>query len=176
MRSLKRKPDERVTAMKRATLCFLLRRTTTAEVLLGWKKTGFGRGKYNGFGGKLLPGESFVEGAVREVWEEAGVQVDPDDLVHGGELWFIYPGDPQNNHHARVYTTEVWLGEPRETPEMRARWFTFANVPYEQMWQDDIYWLPTVLSGGTIHAEVLFALDGESIAEFRILPTAGDRS
>lgn len=35
------------------------------EVLLGYKKRGFGCGKWNGFGGKVEKGESIIDAAVR---------------------------------------------------------------------------------------------------------------
>ena len=155
--------------MKPATICFLIR-PDEGKVLLGLKKTGFGRGKYNGFGGKVQPGESFTEGAAREILEESGLVVDAEALFYQGELWFIYPGNPADNHHAAIFTTTAWSGKPCETEEMRPQWFSFDEVPYDHMWQDDRHWLPGVLSGGTIRAEVLFELDGETIAEFRVLP------
>lgn len=37
----------------------------TIEILLGFKKRGFGKDKWNGFGGKVEPGESIFQGAVR---------------------------------------------------------------------------------------------------------------
>lgn len=36
------------------------------SVLLGWKKRGFGAGKWNGFGGKLEQGETMLECAKRQ--------------------------------------------------------------------------------------------------------------
>lgn len=36
------------------------------SVLLGWKKRGFGAGKWNGFGGKLEEGETMLECAKRQ--------------------------------------------------------------------------------------------------------------
>ena len=50
------------------------------RVLLGMKKRGFGVGKWNGFGGKLEPGETVVEAAAREVREECGYIVNTTDL------------------------------------------------------------------------------------------------
>ena len=35
------------------------------QILLGLKKRGFGEGKWNGFGGKVQPGESIAQGAIR---------------------------------------------------------------------------------------------------------------
>lgn len=44
------------------TLVFVLR---PGHVLLGYKKRGFAEGWWNGFGGKVEPGETIVEGAKR---------------------------------------------------------------------------------------------------------------
>lgn len=61
--------------MRKATLCFLLRETDAGqEVLLAMKKRGFGRGKWNGAGGKVGD-ESIEEAAIRETVEEVGVEV-----------------------------------------------------------------------------------------------------
>ena len=37
----------------------------TSEILLGLKKRGFGKNKWNGFGGKVEKGESVLQGAIR---------------------------------------------------------------------------------------------------------------
>lgn len=36
-----------------------------SQILLGLKKYGFGRGKWNGFGGKVEQGETILDGAKR---------------------------------------------------------------------------------------------------------------
>lgn len=41
------------------------------RVLLGLKKKGFGQGYYNGFGGKVEPGETIAEAAHREVRQDS---------------------------------------------------------------------------------------------------------
>ena len=61
--------------MKQMTVCFLLRQFRVPEVLLGFKKVGFGSGKYAGIGGKVEPGETVEEAAKREVEEEIGVTI-----------------------------------------------------------------------------------------------------
>lgn len=54
--------------MRPTTLCFPVR--PDGKVLLGRKKRGFGVSKWNGFGGKIEAGETFLQCAVRELREE----------------------------------------------------------------------------------------------------------
>ena len=55
-----------------ATLCFLVKKENgkIVEVCLAEKKRGFGAGRLNGTGGKVDEGETILEGAVRETYEE----------------------------------------------------------------------------------------------------------
>ena len=43
------------------------------RILLGMEKRGFGKGRWNGFGGKLLEEETVEEAACREINEEIGI-------------------------------------------------------------------------------------------------------
>lgn len=60
------------TKEKHLTLCFV---HDNERILLGMKKRGFGANRWNGYGGKLLDGETVEEAAVREFQEEAGIKV-----------------------------------------------------------------------------------------------------
>ena len=64
------------------------------KVLLGLKKRGLGCGKWNGFGGKVEPGETVRQAAVRELVEESGAVVKPEDLEDVGRIDFEFKGDP----------------------------------------------------------------------------------
>ncbi|KAG7175188.1 7,8-dihydro-8-oxoguanine triphosphatase-like [Homarus americanus] len=116
------------------------------KVLLGFKKRGFGQGRWNAFGGKVEPGETTEEGAIREVREEAGVEV-VGGVEKVGELEFTFEGDTTLMHvivyHARGYT-----GTPTESEEMKPQWFNVDNIPYTKMWPDDELWYPIYLRGG----------------------------
>lgn len=40
---------------------------TQSQLLLGYKKRGIGQGLFNGFGGKVEPGETSAQAALREL-------------------------------------------------------------------------------------------------------------
>ena len=63
------------------------------KVLLGYKKRGFGEGMWNGFGGKVEPGETPTEGALRELREEACI--DATDATERGVVTFVYDDQPR---------------------------------------------------------------------------------
>lgn len=149
--------------MKRATLCFILRDRTPREVLLGLKKRGFGVGKVNGFGGKIQPGESIREAAVREVAEESHLIIHPESLRPAGTVTFYFPYRPSFDHHVRVFTTVDWTGSPVETDEMAPSWFRTDRLPFHRMWADDAHWLPLVLDGKQVDASFAFAADNETL-------------
>lgn len=115
------------------------------KVLLGYKKRGFGVGKWNGFGGKPNPGESVEQAAARELIEECGIEA--IKLEEKALLVFTVESNPEIYDELRIYTIEDFEGIPVETEEMRPKWFYFKDVPYDQMWEDARLWLPPVLKG-----------------------------
>jgi len=132
------------------------------------KKTGYGHGKYNGFGGKLEAGETPAEAAVRELAEECGLTVDASQLELVGRLLFTFPANPEIDHDVHIYIVRAWQGAPAETSEMRPAWFDVADIPYAEMWADDTYWLPAVLKGKKISGNVVFADNNEDIDDITI--------
>ncbi|XP_055659542.1 oxidized purine nucleoside triphosphate hydrolase isoform X1 [Falco biarmicus] len=112
------------------------------RVLLGMKKRGFGAGLWNGFGGKVQPGESIEEAARRELLEESGLTV--DTLQKMGQITFEFVGNPELMD-VHIFRADHFHGEPTESDEMRPQWFQLDEVPFKHMWADDIYWFPLVL-------------------------------
>ena len=57
-----------------------------------------------------------------------------------------------------VYTFVAYnfTGILAETEEMAPRWFAIQDIPYQNMWESDQYWLPHVLAGKFINAEFKF--------------------
>lgn len=123
------------------------------NILLGMKKRGFGAGRWNGFGGKVQEGESIAEAAKRETAEECELKVTA--IEEAGVLDFEFIGGTEILE-VHIFKAAEWSGEPRETEEMGPKWFDIRNIPYEEMWADDRYWLPLFLDGKKFSGRFLF--------------------
>ena len=128
------------------------------------KKRGFGQGKWNGVGGKVEPGETIVAAAMRECHEEIGVIPKEPRLV--GHLDFYDQAEPDFHFSSYVYVSTAWQGEPIETDEMQPQWFKTDEIPYEQMWADDPFWLPYLLDDKQFSGTV--TLNGDELVEQQI--------
>ena len=135
------------------TLCFLMKDN---KILLANKKRGFGKGKYNGVGGKLEPGETKEQAMIRECQEE--INAIPTEYKNVGTLEFdeYYKGEKEYNT-LHLYIVTKWNGDIKESDEMKPTWFDINNIPFDNMFQDDKYWLPLILEGKQIQAH--FKLD-----------------
>ena len=146
-------------------VCYLTRRTPdgTQQVLLGRKKKGLGAGNIVGLGGKLEPGESALDAAVREVEEESGLVVAASALVPLGVLTYLFPHRESWSQESSVFVCEEWAGTPRESDELNPEWFDVASLPVDQMWDDARHWLPGVLAGTPVRATFTFGEDLETV-------------
>ena len=135
------------------TLCFP---TDGDRVLLGMKKKGFGAGRWNGFGGKVEEGEELLNAVCRELFEECGLSASRDSLREVGVVDFEFEKDPGNILEVHIFATDTFTGEPKESDEMRPEWHEFDEVPFSQMWPDDIYWFPLMREGKKFKGYFLF--------------------
>jgi 8-oxo-dGTP diphosphatase len=147
------------------TLCaevFVLDRPN-GRMLLGRKQSGLGAGNYQGFGGKLEPGETLTQCAVRELWEESGLKAKEHNLWYMAHLVFVFPNKPQWSQDVHVFRLEHWEGEPQETEEMRPEWFDLGTLPLAEMWDDVKYWLPQALEGAKPKLRFVYTTDGQRV-------------
>jgi len=127
------------------------------RVLLGYKKRGFGAGRWNGFGGKVKDGETIEEAARREILEEAGIRV--NGIQEIGNLEFEFQKEPGFIHEVHVFKSDGFEGDLIETEEMKPKWFHIDEVPFSYMWPDDKYWFPLFLGGKSFSGRFLFGED-----------------
>lgn len=149
--------------MKPTTLCFPINKK--GHILLGMKRRGFGAGKYNGFGGKIVQGESFRQCALREMAEEVSLIGREEDLEAIAFIDFRFPFEPELTHIGYVYVIRKWLGTPLESEEMDPQWFAPEALPYEAMWKGDCAWLPLLLKGKKLIGHVTFGEDNDTVID-----------
>jgi mutator protein MutT len=143
-------------------LLFLLKDT---EILLAMKKRGFGKDRWNGVGGKIEPGETIEIAVRRECQEE--IAVTPQALTKVALLEFINKDADDQPYLiiVHVFTCTQWKGQPTETEEMAPQWYAQDAIPYDKMWQDDIFWLPLVLEGKKVKGIFEFDKDDNILSK-----------
>ncbi len=97
------------------------------------------------------PGETPLQCALREIEEEVGVRArDVTPLV---ELHFQDTDGSSLLGYA--FIARDCIGVPRETAEAAPFWCATSHIPYAQMWEDDLLWLPYLLDGTAVIGEFL---------------------
>lgn len=142
--------------LRNSTLVFLVKRTgeDITEICLAMKKRGFGKGRWNGVGGKVEKGETIEQAAAREAKEEISVSIAA--LTKVAELAFMFPHNPAFDQLVHVYLTDTWDGAPSESEEMDPRWYPVGDIPFGSMWPDDEFWLPIVVAGSKVRGSFTF--------------------
>jgi 8-oxo-dGTP diphosphatase len=130
-------------------------RSIDGHMLLIHKKRGLGVGKIIGPGGRLAPGESTLQAALRELQEE--LDVTAIGVQQCGELAFQFADG--FSMLVYVFTATGCAGEPQETDEATPLWIPLDQIPYDKMWADDRVWLPLILAGKTFHGRFFFDRD-----------------
>lgn len=143
-----------------ATLVFVVK---DGKILLIDKKTGIGKGKVNGPGGKIEKGESAEACAIRECQEELGITV--SNLQYCGEHRFQFVDGL--TIHVWVYLTSDFEGVPTESDEANPLWVSLDAIPYEKMWEDDAIWIPMMLRDEQFRGRWIF--DGDRMLDYELL-------
>ena len=135
-----------------AVTCFIIR---GEEILLIHKKTGLGAGKINAPGGRIEPGESAAQAAVRECIEEVGITpISPEKRV---DLSFEFTDG--YSLHCSSFFAYSHTGAEIETDEADPFWCDIDKIPFSEMWEDDAIWLPMALRGECLKGRFIF--DGD---------------
>ena len=132
---------KRFSHKKLLTLCQVID-FRNQRILLGLKKTGFGAGVFNGFGGKVESNETILEAAKRECREEANIELEHCQQIGILFFSFTYLDELFEVH---VFYSTKWSGKESETSEMKPTWFSIDDIPFDRMWKDDVFWMPYLL-------------------------------
>jgi 8-oxo-dGTP diphosphatase len=140
--------------VEEAVLCFIVE---DSKILLIHKKKGLGAGKISAPGGRIESGETARQASIRESHEEVGLI--PDEPVQMADLSFIFTDG--FSLHCSVFFAESYEGELTETDEADPFWCEIKQIPYSDMWADDIEWLPSAIAGDYVSGRFIF--DGDTM-------------
>ncbi len=142
-----------------ATVCFPI--NDRGEFLIGRKTRVIGVGLYNGAGGGVENNESIDDATVREVREEISLKIDPHHLERRAIVYcHNYKKDGVTQFDCKLYVSvaPVWQGTPRPSDEfVDLKWVEQYDLPLAEMMAGDRDWVPQVLAGKTLGAEVWYA-------------------
>ncbi len=117
-----------------ATLCYIRRAGETLMMLRNRKPNDVHRGKYNGVGGKMIPGETPEACAAREIFEETGLIV--DEMALRGILTFPC-FDGANDWIVYVMLVTGFHGDLIECAEGELRWIETDRLEELPLWDGD---------------------------------------
>jgi len=108
------------------------------------EKIGFAKWVLNWVGGKQEWNESIEECMIREAKEDIWI-----DILNQEKIWilnFYFYEKTEWNQAVHLFEILEFSWEIIESEEIRPFWFDLDKIPYEKMWEDDIYWLPRILA------------------------------
>lgn len=148
-----------------ATLCFIVRNN---EVLLLKKSAGlFGQGKWNAPGGKILPGETAKECAIREVLEETELTI--SSLQQIATVYFYkYDKRADPDWKVHVFVSHHFTGTAVDGREGVVKWFSIDALPFDEMWEDDRHWSRLVFEGKRFEGWFYYSGDFEKLVDYGI--------
>ena len=151
--------------MKLATLCYIRRSAKTLMVHRVKKENDIHEGKWNGLGGKLEPGESPEECAIREILEESGLRATRLHLK--GVLTF--PLFAHNEDwYAFVFVVDGFEGELIDSPEGNLEWIDDDRLLGLNLWEGDRLFLPLLDQRGLFSGKIVYQ-DGRLVSHEMIV-------
>ncbi len=136
--------------MKLATLCYIRHDGKTLMINRVKRTNDMHHGKWNGLGGKFEPGETPEECAIREIWEESGLQVENPRLK--GLLTF--PGFANDEDwYAFVFVVDEFKGELTDSPEGILEWIDDDKLLELELWEGDRIFFPWIDKPGFFSAK-----------------------
>ena len=138
--------------MRKTTQCYICRKNgKNIEYLMLYrnrKPEDPNEGKWLGIGGKVEAGETPLEANVREVREETGISLNPEDCRFHGNIKFI--NTIYEDEEIYLYSVEVPEDtQPIDCDEGELHWIDASKIMTLNMWEGDRQFLAPLLEGGT---------------------------
>ena len=158
-----------------ATVVFLITGNVDKKICLAKKKLNVhskdgkelkNSAMWNGYGGKREEEDvSIRDTAVRELYDESGVVASPRNLLPAGNIRFYWPDNNSDapNMDVFFFFLATFEGDPKETEEMESpQFFEINKIPFEEMLPADRIFLPRMLAGEKVVADVFFGKKDEN--------------
>lgn len=121
------------------------------------------QGKYNGLGGKLEPDEDVVTCMVRELREEAGIEVTA--LRLRGTLSWPGFGKDGEDWFGFVFVVDSFTGTvPDHNDDGPLEWVELDRLEELPMWEGDRHFLPLVFGDGPAFHGIMPYQDGRPVS------------
>jgi 8-oxo-dGTP diphosphatase len=127
-------------------------------------------GKWNGLGGKLNPGETPEECAVREIYEESGLKAHKPKF----KGFLTFPAfAKQEDWYAFVFVVEAFEGELMDSSEEGIlQWVDDAELLELNLWEGDRIFLPWLEQPGFFSGK--FVYQNGKLMSHEVVFYAGD--
>ncbi len=154
-------------------LVFLIRiKKQRQEVALAYNLQGQHEGLWVGYRLPISPNEKPEHGALRALAEKGGIAA---EIKHMRRQAVVEHREEDGRPFLKLHvlTCRHWMGRPKRTLAMgNPMWFSFQNVPYENMANEEQRYLPHVLVGEKIMCSLTFDKDRTQILDCSIQPTS----
>ena len=119
--------------MKRTVLIYI--EQNDKYLLIHKQKKDMNYNKYMGVGGKIETGESPLEAAIREAFEETGLVI---QTIFKGNIYFH---SKDYKEHMILYKALEFKGELKNSEEGKLTWVEKDKLRQLPMWEGDYYFL-----------------------------------
>jgi 8-oxo-dGTP diphosphatase len=110
-------------------------------------------GKWNGLGGKMEPGETPEECAIREIFEESGLKV--NNLTLKGIITF--PGFyDQEDWYTFLFVIDDFKGQLIDSPEGQLKWIPNDELLDLSLWPGDRIFIPWLDDSGFFSGKFVY--------------------
>jgi 8-oxo-dGTP diphosphatase len=138
--------------MELATLCYIKSGGKTLMIHRIKKQNDMHKGKWNGLGGKLEPGETPEECVIREVKEECGLTVIPS--LKG---LLTFPAfDGFNDWYVFVFVATDFEGDITNSEEGVLAWVDDSELANLNLWEGDHIFLKWLTKEGFFSAKFVY--------------------